>query len=124
MATRANLGTLQPQAVTTSTTLSLSTPAVETIVVGINITALSGTSPTVLPSLQVLGYDNVWYTVWQPSAAYSTTGQRLAVITPASSATVITGSSAPAAWTNQAQLVLTVAGTTPSITMSASVWGN
>lgn len=115
MATRATLGTITSQAVTAAeTVVALSTPAVSTVMVGINVTAVSGTTPSLQPYLEVLGSDGVWYQVWKPSAI-TAAGQTVAVIGP--------DTSSPAAWTNQARLRLEVTGTTPSFTLSADVHG-
>ena len=117
MATRATLATIQSTAITTETVKQFNTPAVETVVVGINVTAASGTSPTLNAYLEVLGSDGVWYTVWKTGTAITAAGQTVAVVGPISS-------SNPAAWTYEARLRLETGGTTPSFTLSATVFGN
>jgi len=118
MATRATLATIVAgTAVTAEKILSLSTFAVETVVVGITVTAVSGTSPTLNAYLEVLGSDNVWYQVWKTGSNITAAGQTVAVVGPISSTN-------PAAWTNSGRLRLEVGGTTPSFTLSATVFGN
>ena len=117
MATRATLATIQSTAITTETIEAFDTAAVTTVVVAINVTAVSGTSPTLNAYLEVLGSDNVWYPVWKTGTAITAAGQTVAVAGPVSSTN-------PAAWTSHARLRLEVGGTTPSFTLSATVFGN
>ena len=116
MATRVILGTIAAGTVVTAaeTIVPLSTPAVKTAMVGLNVTAVSGTSPSLQPYLEVLGSDNVWYQVWKPSAI-TAAGQSLATIGPDSGTECV--------WSSSARLRLEVTGTTPSFTMSATVLG-
>lgn len=102
--------------VTTEKVVTFPTPSEMTAVqVGINVTAASGTSPTLTPFLEVLGGDGVWYPVWT-HAALTAAGQVVAAVGPMAS-------SNPAVFTGQARLRLETGGTTPSFTLSASVNG-
>ncbi len=92
-----------------------STASLSMVQVGINITAVSGTSPTLQPYLEVLGSDGVWYEVWKPSAL-TATGQTFA--------TLGEGQSNGAVFAAQARLRFEVTGTSPSFTLSADVHGH
>lgn len=84
--------------------------------VGINVTAKSGTSPSLQPYLEQLGSDGVWYAIWKPSAI-TTTGQTVASIGSASK-------TFPAVLSGQGRLRVTIGGSaTPKFTFSAVVVG-
>lgn len=100
--------------VTTEEIVSLNTSQVDVVQVGINVTAASGTSPSLQPYLEVLGADGVWYQVWKPTAI-TATGQTFATFGP--------GESNGAVFTATARLRLEATGTTPSFTLSASING-
>lgn len=115
MATRATLATVPSAAITApETVVPFNTPAVTYVQVGINVTALSGTTPSLQAYLEVLGSDGVWYQVWKPSAI-TAVGQTVTTLGP----NAATG----AVWSNQARLRLELTGTTPSVTLSADVHG-
>ena len=115
MATRVTLATIPSAAITTAETVKeFSTPALESVMVGINVTAVSGTSPSLQPYLEILGSDGVWYEVWKPSAI-TAAGQSTATVGPSSGTECV--------WTNTARLRLEVTGTSASFTLSADVHG-
>ncbi len=104
----------EPQTVTASGQLPavLVPLAVSTAAVDVNVTAASGTSPTLAFFLERQGADGVWYPVWSP-AAVTAPGQLSTSVGPGcATAEVLTGS---------IRLRWTVGGTTPSFTFSASV---
>lgn len=116
MASRVTLATIAPGTVITAaeTIENFDTPAIWTVMVGLNITAVSGTSPSLQPYVEVLGSDGVWYVVWKPSAL-TAAGQSIATIGPDSGTECV--------WSGSARLRLEVTGTSPSFTMSATVIG-
>ena len=86
-----------------------------TLAVDINVSAVSGTSPTLNFVLERLGAVGVWYSVgWAPS-------QITAVGTASTS--VGPGCATNAVLTGQVRLRWTIGGTTPSFTFSASIIG-
>lgn len=101
--------------VTAETVEEFSTAAISHVQVGINVSAVSGTSASLQPYLEVLGADNVWYTVWKPSAI-TAAGQSVAVVGPDAANSAV--------FAANARLRLEVSGTTPSFTLSASVNGH
>ena len=103
-----------PTAVTTSgTTGPLSVPSAESeLAVDVNVSVVSGTTPTLDLYLEHLGADGVWYTTWHPT-------QITAVGTASTS--VGPGAATPAVLTQTVRLRWAVGGTTPSFTFSASI---
>ncbi len=91
------------------------TSSLSNVMVGINVAAVSGTSPSLRPYFEVLGTDNVWYEVWKPTAL-TAVGQLVTTIGPGSATGAVLGV--------QARLRFEVTGTTPSFTLSASVNGH
>lgn len=80
-----------------------------------NVSALTGTTPTIQFALDVLGAnDGVWYQVWQ-GAAVNAVGTV--------STTIGTGAATNTAFGNTVRLRWTITGTTPSVTFSANVFG-
>ena len=83
-----------------------------TIAVDINVSAVSGTTPTLNLFVERLGADGVWYTLWNPT-------QITAVGTASTS--IGPGCAIAAVLTNQVRLRWVLGGTTPSFTFSASI---
>lgn len=108
------LASISSGAVSTETIAQFSTAAISTIQVGLNVTAVAGTSPSLQPYLEVLGADGIWYAVWKPTAI-TAAGQTVESIGP--------GCASEAVFDAEARLRLEVSGTTPSFTLSASVHG-
>lgn len=108
------LAKIPSQAVTSETIAQFDTSQVDNVMVGINVTAASGTSPTLTPFFEVLGADGVWYQAWT-HANLTGAGQVVAAIGPLSTNQAVLAA--------QARLRLEVGGTTPSFTLSASVNG-
>ena len=108
--------TVPPAVVTQSTVLGGPFPclAYATMAVDVNVSAVSGTSPSLQLALQRRGDDGVWYPVWTPSAVTAA---------GVASTSVGPGCATAAVLTDQARLLATVTGTTPSFTVSVSVVG-
>jgi hypothetical protein len=113
----ANLAAIQPGQVTHATTVvgPFSTAAVTNVQVGVNVTAVAGTSPSLSLFFEVLGADGVWYAVWKPTAV-TAAGQTVTTIGPAAA----TG----AVFSAEGRLRLALSGTTPKFTLSADVHGH
>ena len=86
--------------------------AVSTLAVDVNVTAASGTSPTLQLVLERQGADGIWYAVWSPTSI-------TAVGTASTS--VGPGCATAASLTGAIRLRWVVGGTTPSFTFSASI---
>jgi hypothetical protein len=87
---------------------------IDFLAVDVNVTAVSGTSPSLTLLLERLGADGVWYPVWSPSA-----------ITAVGALSTSVG---PACLTNAVvvptmRLRWVLGGTSPSFTFSASIHG-
>ena len=112
----AYLVTVPPGTVVTSEEIyPFATPAVSAIMVGIDVTAASGTSPSLQPYLEIEGTDGVWYEVWKPTAI-TAAGQTVA--------TIGADEANPAVFAANARLRFEVTGTTPSFTLSVSINSN
>lgn len=90
------------------------TSFVSTLQVGINVTAVSGTSPSLQAYLEVQGADGIWYQAWKPSAI-TAVGQTFGTAGQGESNGAVIGANT--------RLRLELTGTTPSFTLSASVTG-
>ena len=88
--------------------------AVEMLAVDANVTAASGTSPTLTFYLERQGSDGVWYQVWA-SSAITAAGTASTSVGP--------GCTVGAVLTGMVRLRWVIAGTTPSFTFSASMVG-
>ena len=88
--------------------------AMTTLAIDVSVTAASGVTPTLDVYVERLGNDNVWYTVSHP-AQITAVGAMSLNIGP--------GCTVGAVLTDQVRLRWLVAGTTPSFTVSASVYG-
>lgn len=88
--------------------------ATSTVAVDINVSAVSGTSPTLQFNLDRLGADGIWYSAWQ-SSSINATGQTSTSVGP--------GCATAAVLTDKIRLRWTIGGTTPSFTFSASLIG-
>jgi hypothetical protein len=85
------------------------------IAVDINITAVSGTSPTIQFFVDRKDANGIYYNLWTDSSV-NATGQRSVTIGPFATITQSLGSTVKLRWT--------IAGTSPSFTFSASVIGS
>lgn len=93
---------------------SLNTSGVARLEIDINVTAATGTSPSLTPSYQQQGADGVWYTVWTGTAITAAGSQRTSIGPGLANQAVVTSAG---------RLVWTITGTTPSFTFSASIIG-
>lgn len=84
------------------------------LTVDVDVTALAGTSPTITPYVQRLGADGVWYPLW--------TGTTLSA-TGTVSTSIGAGLATNQSFGGTVRFGYTIAGTTPSITLSASMQG-
>lgn len=84
-----------------------------TLAVDVNVTAVSGTTPTLDVFLERQGADGVWYQVWHPTQIIAV-GQASTSVGP--------GAATPAVLTSKLRLRWAIGGTTPSFTFSASIW--
>lgn len=82
------------------------------VIVDINVTAVTGTTPQVIFRLERKGSDGIYYTIWT-SAAVTAPGQVSQTFGPGCETPKPTGPTVRLAWD--------ITGTTPSITFSASV---
>ena len=89
---------------------TLSVGAFRQLLIGFNITAASGTSPTIQFFLNTKGPDSVFYTVWTGSV-YTVAPQKVLV-------SIGPGLAVQADFGTQAQISWTITGTTPSFTFS------
>lgn len=103
-----------PAAATASGTAGLGPiGALTGVAVGIDVSAVSGTSPTMTLFLEYLGADGTWYELWKPTQVTAAT---------TISASVGPGAKTPAVIPNAAlRLRWTLGGTTPAFTFSASI---
>lgn len=93
---------------------SLAVSQYRELAVDVNVTALSGTTPTIQYFVDRLGADGNFYTVWS-SASITATGT--------ASTSIGAGCATNAAFGTAVRLRWTVGGTTPSVTFSASLVG-
>jgi hypothetical protein len=94
----------------TGNTADLSVGAFRTLLIGYNVTAVSGSSPTLQFSLEVKGPDAVYYIAWT-GASHTTQPQVvLATVGPGATNTVDFGATARIKWT--------IGGSSPSWTFS------
>ena len=98
----------------TGNSAAISATGYQSVLIGVNITAVSGTSPTMTLSLQSLGADGIQYTLWS-SASQTATGQVVTSVGPGMAQAQQLGQTI--------RLVWTIGGTTPSFTFSASIIG-
>lgn len=103
-----------PSAAQTATGNSgpLQTVDATTLAVDVNVSAATGTTPSMTLNVDRLGADGNWYSVWA-SSAITTAGVTSASIGP--------GCAVAAVLTGTVRLRWTITGTTPSFTFSASV---
>ncbi len=85
-----------------------------TLAVDVNVTAASGTSPTLALFVDRLGADGNWYPIWSPTAL-TAAGQLSTSIGP--------GCAVAEVPTNNIRLRWVLGGTSPSFTFSASIIG-
>lgn len=86
-----------------------------TIAVDVNVSTVSGSTPSMTLYLERLGADGVWYEAWS-SSAITAAGQTSTSIGPGcATAQVLTGS---------IRLRWAITGTSPSFTFSASIVSN
>lgn len=106
----------QPSAAVTTSGNSgpLQTGPLYTLAVDVNVSAASGTSPTLTLFLDRLGADGVWYPIWSPTA-----------VTAAGTLSTSVGPGCATAEvpTNNIRLRWVLGGTSPSFTFSASILG-
>lgn len=92
----------------------LQTGPLYTLAVDVNVTATSGTSPTLTLFLDRLGADGNWYPIWSPTAVTAA-----GVV----STSVGPGCATAEVPTNNIRLRWVLGGTSPSFTFSASIIG-
>ncbi len=85
-----------------------------TLAVDVDVTAASGTSPTLALFVDREGADGVWYPIWSPTAL-TAAGQLSTSIGP--------GCAVAEVPTNNIRLRWVIGGTSPSFTFSASIIG-
>lgn len=93
---------------------SLDVQSVNALAIDVNISAISGAGATLTVIYERLGADGNWYPQYT-SAGLTATGN--------TSANVGLGATTNAVLTNTGRLRWTIAGTTPSVTFTASVVG-
>jgi hypothetical protein len=98
----------------TQTTGAMSTDRLARLALDISITAVSGTTPTLTPSVQRAGADGVWRTI-QTFTAITAVGDYTFDLGIGTANPRILGASC--------RFVLTIAGTTPSFTGAVSAQG-
>jgi hypothetical protein len=88
--------------------------AIQALAVDVNVTAASGTSPSLTLILERLAADGNWYEIWSPTA-----------ITAAGAASTSIGPGCATAqvYTQTIRLRWLISGTSPSFTFSASIVG-
>ncbi len=103
-----------PSTVTTTSgnTDPLQTGPLYTLAVDVNVTAASGTSPTLALFVDRLGADGNWYAIWSPTAV-TAAGTLSTSIGP--------GCAVAEVPTDNIRLRWVLGGTTPSFTFSASI---
>ncbi len=84
------------------------------VAVDVDLTAISGTSPTLTLFIERPGPDGNWDAIWSPTALTAVGG---------ASTDIGPGCTTPAVITSLLRLRWVLAGTTPSVTFSASVVG-
>jgi hypothetical protein len=103
------------QAVTASFAENLpAAPDIERLAVDINVTAVSGTTPSMTLYVERQGADGNWYPIWT-SSAITATGQTTTSVGPGCATTAVV--------TSILRFRAAITGTTPSFTMSASIIG-
>ena len=95
-------------------TANLSVSQYHELAVGVNITAVTGTSPSMTLNVDTLGADGIWYTIYT-SSAQTAAG---AVVT-----SIGAGLATNQSFGQTIRLRWTITGTTPSFTFSASILG-
>ena len=86
------------------------------LLVGISVTAVSGTNPSITPRLESIGADGAWYPLWTASAAMTGGGTVLTSVGLGEATNEALGETVRIAWA--------FAGTsTPIVTFSGSVQG-
>ena len=88
--------------------------AIQALAVDVNVSAASGTSPSLTLILERLAADGNWYQIWSPTA-----------ITAAGTASTSVGPGCATAqvFTQTIRLRWVISGTSPSFTFSASIVG-
>lgn len=94
--------------------VAAATDSMERLFVGVNVTAVSGSTPSMTLTLETLGLDGVWYPVWT-SSAITAAGKVTASIGP--------GLATAQSFADQVRLSWAITGTTPSFTFTASITG-
>lgn len=92
---------------TNGQTANLTVDALGELLVGINITSVTGTTPVLNIYVDSLGVDGVWYNIWSGSQI-SSDGSQVAQLTN---------------FGQTIRLRWVIGGTTPSFTFSASIIG-
>ena len=108
------LHTRTAAAVTATGTDTAVSHSAKHVVVDLRVSAVSGTSPSLTPRLERLGSDGNWYTIWT-GTAMTAVGNQSANIGPGLTTAVLP--------VGQVRLAWTVTGTTPSLTLAASIQG-
>lgn len=97
-----------------STSANLSVGSLRELALDINVTAISGTTPTLNAYLDRLGSDGEWYTIWSGA-------QITAVGTQSTS--IGAGLADNASFGSTCRFRYVIGGTTPSVTFSVSIQG-
>jgi len=85
------------------------------LLVAVNVTAVAGTTPTLMLAIDSLGADGVWYTGLWTSVSITAAGQTIASLGVSATTNVAFGATVRLRWT--------IGGTTPSFTFSVSIIG-
>lgn len=94
------------------TTGPLYTGPAQSLAVDVNVSAVSGTTPSLSLFLERQGADGVWYAIWSPAAITAVGAVSTSIGPGCVIAEVPTGTG---------RLRWTISGTTPVVTFSASV---
>lgn len=108
------LNTTSAAIATTATSADLDVGKYKELAIDVNVSAITGTTPTYTLSVNRKGADGVYYPIYTGAA-----------ITVAGKVTISlgVGASTNVAFGNTIQVVETIGGTTPSVTRSVSVIG-
>jgi len=98
----------------TTTSPSIDVSALKELALDVNITAITGTTPTYQLMIDRLGLDGVWYTIYTGTSITA-----IGVISLSIGASLITN----VAFSGTIRLREVVGGTTPSVTRSISIIG-
>jgi hypothetical protein len=93
----------------------LATDAQDSLLILVNVAAISGTTPAIVFGVDTLGDDGVWYRLASSTSITAINGQWIFTLAGQNSQSQEFGAKCRLAWT--------VAGTSPSVTFSATIFG-